>query len=462
MRHKLMIPAVLLILAAVPPPLAAAPWKLTGDFEAHDPALTKEGARWWCYYTGVGIKVIYSDDGLAWNRGTQVFAAELPWWRTYAPNMDQNFPWAPDLFFHNNRWWLYYSVSEWGTNNSAIGLASATSLQAADWRDEGVVIYSKPGVHSYNAIDPSLVVDAAGGFWLVFGSWFDGIRLTAIDKATMKPVNATVYSLATRANGIEGPFIIFRSPYYYLFVSLDNCCAGSNSDYKIAIGRSTSITGPYKDKNGLDMLAGGGTVVHAAGSGSRYKGPGGQSLYGPGLIAHHVYDSLQNGAPKLSISDLFWDANGWPYLSSASGSNGFYRIQNRNSGKFFEVVAARLEDGANIAQWGDTGHPTQEWQLYAWGEGYYRIENRNSHKYAEVIGASRLNGANIAQWANTDHATQEWALVAVGGGYYKLVNRNSGKVAEVKNASTADGANIEQNKYNGGAHQHWILIWQTY
>jgi len=81
--------------------------------------------------------------------------------------------------------------------------------------------------------------------------------------------------------------------------------------YYIVVGRSTSITGPYVDKAGVAMLSGGGTVL--ASSGSRFKGPGGQSLLSDGsVMAWHAYDASNNGAPVLFINDVTWGSDGWP------------------------------------------------------------------------------------------------------------------------------------------------------
>lgn len=284
----------------------AAFWNLTGNIVAHDPCIIKEGSTWWSFQTGRGIGVKYSPDGRNWTQGVQVFANELSWWRQYAPNMGSNDVWAPDCFYYNGRYWLYYSVSEFGKNNSAIGLVSCSSISRGDWRDDGMVIFSKSGTHAYNAIDPDVIQDGSN-LWLVFGSWFDGIKLVRLNSSTMKPTGS-IYSLAKRSNGIEGPCIVKNGSYYYLFVSIDKCCQGVNSTYKIAYGRATSITGPYYDRNGNNMLNGAATVLDAGNS--RWIGPGGQDVY-QNIIIRHAYDATDNGTPKMLINDLYF-SGGWP------------------------------------------------------------------------------------------------------------------------------------------------------
>ncbi|RIE17051.1 hypothetical protein SMC1_03610 [Candidatus Cryosericum septentrionale] len=60
------------------------------------------------------------------------------------------------------------------------------------------------------------------------------------------------------------PYIIYRNGYYYLFVPFDFCCRGIHSTYKIMVGRSWNITGQYVDKNGIDMIEGGGSSCRNA------------------------------------------------------------------------------------------------------------------------------------------------------------------------------------------------------
>jgi arabinan endo-1,5-alpha-L-arabinosidase len=290
---------------------SAAHWTLSGDLGVHDPAIFKEGSTWWTFSTGAGIQVLYSGNGTAWSRGVQIFKSRPSWWSTYVPAHSGLDVWAPDVHNYNGKVWLYYSISTFGSNTSAIGLVSATSIAKGDWTDKGKVISSKSGSNDYNAIDPNLTFDSSGTPYLVFGSWFSGIKITKIDGSTMKPTGSLT-TLAKRSGGIEAPVIIYRSGYYYLFTSIDKCCAGTSSTYKITYGRATSITGPYVDKAGKKLTDGGGTVLDAGNS--RWVGPGGQDIFrdsSNSVIARHAYDANNNGAPTLLISDLNF-SSGWP------------------------------------------------------------------------------------------------------------------------------------------------------
>ena len=296
------------------PGAEASHWGLSGGLQTHDPTIVREsGNTWWSASTGTGIGMKYSTNGgKTWTDGLPIFSQPLSWWKKYAPNMTTNDVWAPDLEYYRGRYYCYYSVSEFGKNNSAIGLVSCSSISKGDWRDDGVVLYSRYGSSKFNAIDPNLVVDGKGKPWLVYGSWFDGIHVVRLSQSTMKPTGSST-KIAYRSGGIEGPCIMYNNGYYYLFTSIGKCCNGVNSTYKIMYGRSKSITGPYVDKNGKALASGGGSILDSGNA--RWVGPGGQDVYRNGsrgyVIARHAYDAYNNGTPTLLISDLYFK-NGWP------------------------------------------------------------------------------------------------------------------------------------------------------
>lgn len=319
-----------LLLAVLTSELPAGEWFLTGDLNAHDPAIVKEdGATpdeqlWWCAATGSGLAMKFSVDGIKWSPGLPLFRTETvqSWWTDYAPKMRPLSIWSPEIRKYHDRYWCYYSVSEFGKNNSAIGLTSTVSIFHGDWRRDGVVLSSHEGKDEFAAIDPHLAIDAEDKPWLAFGSYFDGLHIVALDPETMKPAaGATPTTIARRGRdlGLEGPAVIYANGYYYLFVSIDTCCNGKDSTSKIAFGRSKEITGPYEGKKGDEANA----VSHMSTASltilekgdDRWAGVGGPCVYkyhDGWIMVRHGYDKNANGAQKLRINDLYWDEEGWP------------------------------------------------------------------------------------------------------------------------------------------------------
>jgi arabinan endo-1,5-alpha-L-arabinosidase len=106
--------------------------------------------------------------------------------------------------------------------------------------------------------------------------------------------------------------MVRRCGYYYLLTSWDLCCLGANSTYNIRVGRSTSMTGGFVDKDGVALTKGGGTLLVGAGNG--WVGPGGESVLFTANRAYLVYHAYAatDGHFALHMSDLYWDATGWP------------------------------------------------------------------------------------------------------------------------------------------------------
>jgi len=296
----------------------------------HDPSIIQAGGKWYVYVTdasatqGGFIPVRCSSDKLAWSDCGFVFTTLPAWISGAVPGATTI--WAPDVSYFNGLYHLYYAVSTFGSNVSAIGMATNTTLDPTDpaykWVDKGQVLTSQAS-SNFNAIDPNILVDAGGKVWLSYGSFWEGIFQQEIDPATgLIKTGGTAYHLARRATSVtydpvEGASIVYKGGYYYLFVSWDFCCESSpaNSNYKIVVGRSTSPNGPFLDQGGADMAAGGGTILLQGNS--AWSGPGGQTAYidgsGDGVIAFHALKLAQNGLDYLFVDSLDF-SSGWPVI----------------------------------------------------------------------------------------------------------------------------------------------------
>ncbi len=285
---------------------------LSGALGTHDPSAIEANGSYYLFATGPGAKT--STNLTTWSDAPRPFVA--PSWLTSAVSGVTDL-WAADISYFGGKYHLYYAGSTFGTNKSCIGHATKTALNSGTWTDQGSATICSNVTTSgdnWNAIDPAVVLDVAGTPWMAFGSFWGGIKLIQLDQNGAR-VGTTLTSIAARpSNGgaIEGPYIVRRCGYYYLFTSWDKCCDGANSTYSIHVARSTSITGPYVDQSGTTAMTGGGTLI-AAGN-STWKGPGGQSAMVVGNKAYLVYHAYaaSNGSATLRIADLVWDAGGWP------------------------------------------------------------------------------------------------------------------------------------------------------
>lgn len=291
----------------------------------HDPVMIRENGVFYIFATGQGISVWSSTDMQHWKREKRVFD-RAPEWAVEAVPGFRGHIWAPDISWVDGRYYLYYSVSTFGKNGSCIGLATNTTLDANapeyKWIDHGMVIRSVPGEHNWNAIDPNLVLDTEGKPWLSFGSFWDGLKLLPL-QADLKSVPAAEIpiTIASRladtdkgANPIEAPFIVYRAPYYYLFASIDYCCKGVKSTYKMIVGRSRSLIGPYVDDVGRDLRTGGGRLLMEGDV--NWHGVGHNAVVNVDSVDYllfHAYDAADNGRSKLRIVELEWTEDAWPF-----------------------------------------------------------------------------------------------------------------------------------------------------
>jgi arabinan endo-1,5-alpha-L-arabinosidase len=295
----------------------------------HDPVLIREKDTYYVFCSGKGVPVRRSSDLVHWEQAGRVFTDDVPAWaKPEVPGARD--VWAPDISYWNGTFHLYYSISTMGSQRSCIGVATNKTLDQTSkdfrWVDHGKVTESFPGKMDYNCIDSNLVLDDKGQPWLAFGSYWMGLRLIRLDPKTGKASSqdTRVYPLAARPpdGAIEAVFIVLKNGWYYLFCSYDMCCEGVGSTYKVMVGRSRQITGPYVDYVGKPMLQGNATTVLA---GNGYcRGPGHNGILldrGGDWMVNHMYDARARGIPTMQIRPILWAADGWPVVGEPVGES---------------------------------------------------------------------------------------------------------------------------------------------
>lgn len=339
-RKSLLVALFSCFLSALSYAQAPQAYPLSGEYAGtHDPSIAREGDTYYVFATGKAkmggqFTVRCSKDLKQWTICGQVFDQIPAWIRNESPGTEEL--WAPDISYYRGQYRLYYAYSLFGKNTSGIALATNRTLDPKSpdykWEDQGLVLRSTTA-DNYNAIDPNFIVNQSGRTWLAFGSFWSGIKMRQLDPQTGKLLDSDpkLYSLASRARpvslepakpglppdwqAVEAPFVVYHAGYYYLFVSWDLCCRGVKSNYRIMVGRSRSVTGPYLDRSGKAMAEGGGTELLNADK--KWIGPGGESVLmvasGSDIMVFHAY-AATDGKPALQISTIAW-VNGWPKIA---------------------------------------------------------------------------------------------------------------------------------------------------
>jgi arabinan endo-1,5-alpha-L-arabinosidase len=309
----------------------------TDTMMVHDPVMAYENGIYYLLSTGRGISWATSKDRKTWVVQPTPFIEHLPQWTRDSVAGFKDHVWAPDIIRWHDRWWLTYSCSTFGKNTSAIGLMSSDRLDGR-WKDEGCLIRSEAKRDNWNAIDSNIAIDDDDQPWMVWGSFWDGIQIAPIiidsQQSQLSVSNSQLKTIARRyrpndpnaaenptskyagRNAIEAPFIFKKNGWYYLFVAWDYCCRGAKSNYRVVVGRSKTISGPYLDREGKPMIEGGGTLF-IEGDKKEFEAAGHCAAYTFGhedLFICHGYSVKLNGISLLIQRPISWTSDGWPVI----------------------------------------------------------------------------------------------------------------------------------------------------
>ncbi len=258
--------------------------------------------------------------------------------------------WAPCVRKVNSSLYrMYYSIvvpgyladgdtdgsTSWG-ERAFIGLMETSDPSSNNWTDKGYVITnaSDKGLDIYvpntdytncyykwNAIDPSYIITDDGEHWLIYGSWNSGIAAVQLNSSTGLPAEElgnpwgdsdeeiaaygsliATRQMGNRWQGSEGPEIVYRNGYYYLFLAYDELSVA----YNTRVVRSTSLTGPYSGIDGTDVTVAGGEAYP--------------------VVTHPYKFNDSDGWVGISHCAVFDDGNdNWYFASQGrfpSGANG--------------------------------------------------------------------------------------------------------------------------------------------
>lgn len=232
--------------------------------------------------------------------------------------------WAPQLYRIGSEFRLYLTLYN-AREDCRIAVLKSASLKE-EFEFAGIVTDSKVnGIP--DTIDPSIIrEESTGKLWMVFGSTGgmhiqqlsdDGLRMAEGSKA-IPVAGRSVEQDPTRQSVYEGSYVYYRDGFYYLFISRGNYW---DHTYGILVGRSRSVTGPYVDKDGVNMKAGGGSVLLHSDEGDVLFGPGhnGEIMTdssGRTFLPYHCHDSRAEkpGLRPMCVQELLWGKDGWPYF----------------------------------------------------------------------------------------------------------------------------------------------------
>ena len=401
----------------------------------HDPSTIME-----CdgkYYTfGTGGGGLISEDGWNWYPGA------------VRPGGGA----APDALKIGDKYLVAYSSTGGGLGGGHAGRILTMWNKTLDPSSpdfaftEPIEVASSQVDEDCDAIDAGLFMDpATGRLWVTYGTYFGFIRVVELDPLTGARVEGN--EPVDIAIDCEATTIIYRNGWYYLLGTHGTCCDGVNSTYNIVVGRSRSVTGPYLDNMGRDMVAGGGKMV--ADGDDRQFGAGhfGRYIVDDGVekMSFHWEADLDRSARSvLAIRPLIWE-NDWP-VSGDLFRNGVYEISSVRRGYALELAVDF--ERQQIARRGWRMDPDEP------------IVSYPNQTLEDVVGKwpSGNVDARIGDWMNRPH--QRWSITAVpeaggylGGQYYKICIESTDRVL-----TAVEGAELSVNEgFTGAPEQLWRI-----
>jgi len=313
-----------------------------GSYNVHDPSIRKFGDYYYCYSTDVaygitvrpGIQIRKSKDLVQWTFVGWVFdqippiAAKFITDRGGTP---YNALWAPFVMKVGDEYRLYYALSCSTPRLSVIGLATSTD-PILGWKEKGIVVTSENNsITQTNAIDPTVIVDSSGNYWMFYGSAWDGIYALQLNPSTGFPLTSGDIGVRVANRGftngkyngnIEAPEVIYNPNLkkYYLFISYD----WLQTKYNVRVCRADNPQGPYYDYNGIDanIDVDHGPMIIApyqfTGHGG-WQGTGHCTVFDDGngtyFMANQARPSVNSYYMDLHVRKIFWTTDGWPVVS---------------------------------------------------------------------------------------------------------------------------------------------------
>lgn len=402
----------------------------------HDPSTIAE-----CegkYYTfGTGGGGLISPDGWTWKGGA------------VRPGGGA----APDVMKIGNRYLVIYGATGGGLGGGHNGRILTMWNKTLDPNSpnfkytEPIEVAASDGLEDNDAIDPGLLLDPnTGRLWVSYGTYFGNIRIIELDPNTGERIKGNKEQ--DIAIDCEATDLIYRNGWYYLLGTHGTCCDGVNSTYNIVVGRSRSVTGPYMDNVGRDMLQGGGKMVIAAGD--RVVGPGhfGRTIIDEGvevMSCHYEADFNQSGRSVLGLRPLLWK-NDWP-VAGERFKGGTFEIESERRGYALELAVdfIRMKQERESFWRIDTSKPV------------VAIKNQTLD---EVIGTWPKNNIPVRIGDYMFRPHQRWTItpVAEAGGtlcgpYFKILIEGTERAL----AATADKELTTVPVFSGTDEQLWRI-----
>ena len=383
-----------------------------GDFP--DPSVIRVGTDYWATATTSQwapiFPLLHSTDLVNWRTAGAVFQAPPAW--------SAGSYWAPEIAQDGGRFYVYYTARK---KDGPLCVAVADAERPdGPYTDRGPLVCQELG-----SIDAAPIRDEKGRRYLVWKEdgnsrkqptplWAqllsdDGLRLVGDKTAILKN------EAAWEAHLVEGPYILRRGDWFYMFYSADACC-GRACNYKLGVARSRTLLGTWERYPGNPILAGN----------AQWKCPGHGSIVsdssGRTFLLYHAYDAstFEFVGRQALLDEVTWDAQGWPAINGGRGPSASAALPSASAQRRTDdsieddFTAAALNPGWQWP-WDQTPAPAIDRST----EGWLRLDSgplaivvaarptrSGSYVATAIVDAASITrgaGAGIAAFGNRDN-----------------------------------------------------------
>src|SRR4051812_292459 len=284
---------------------------LPGDYP--DPSVIRVGHTFWATATTSQwaplFPLLTSTDLVNWTQVGAVFEDPPAW--------SAGSYWAPEIAQDRGRFFVYYTARR---KNGPLCVAVATASQPqGPYADHGPLICQDAG-----SIDAAPVSDEDGQRYLVWKEDGNSRKLpTPIWAQPLSPDGTTLTGDRRElihnqdpweAHVVEGPYILKRDGWFYMFYSSDACC-GRACNYKLGVARARRLLGPW-ERNPANPILKGNEHWKCPGHGSLVSDASGRTF-----LLYHAYDpaDFQFAGRQGLLDQVTWTAQDWPEINGGQG-----------------------------------------------------------------------------------------------------------------------------------------------
>ncbi|MDD4514090.1 glycoside hydrolase family 43 protein [Massilibacteroides sp.] len=278
---------------------------IAGDFP--DPTVIKVGDTYYAATSSsewaLPYRLFQSKDLVNWEYIGPLFK-EVPEW------VMGSF-WAPELYYHNETFYVYYTARRKSDKRSYIGVATSKDPKEG-FTDRGLIIeWTSEAIDAYVIdIDNKPYIT-----WKAYGLDERPIEILGAELSEDRlKVTGEAFSMITAESdtweygGFEGQCIVKHGDYLYMFYAGAGCC-GRNCNYATGVARSKTIDGQWERYEGNPILFGGETWK-CSGHGTLVETPDHRFFY-----LYHAYNAETNVhiGRQVMLDEIVWDEQtGWP------------------------------------------------------------------------------------------------------------------------------------------------------